>query len=56
MECPKCKYDLSKLENYCNVDLYLDYDHVYIEKEKEIWDLYNWILKEEKEVTDGNTK
>ena len=61
MECPKCQYDLSKLENYdniyryhkcpnCDVDLYLDYDHIYIEEENEVWDLYDWIVKEEKEV------
>jgi hypothetical protein len=56
MKCPKCKHELSELENFdnindhhncigCGVELYLTYDEWCSEDYSECWDLFEWIIK-----------
>lgn len=58
MDCPYCKEDLFKLENFDNIykyhecpscknQVWLDYEEDYIEETGDCWEYWNW-LKEEK--------
>lgn len=56
MECPNCKYDLYKLENFdniynyhtcpsCSIELYLNYDEICDDSFEECWDIFEWEIK-----------
>lgn len=58
MNCPKCEYDLSILENYdnincyhncigCGIELFLDYDECCDEDYIDCYDMFEWKIKKE---------